>query len=223
MLASSDGVLDKVRTREVTGAFHSRKALIAAAEELLVAGFDRADIDVSASFDELQRRLSYSAIPPPDLADIPAAPRRPFLGEDDVKLADAVVSCIAGCAAAVAMAFFLVVKDLRPIPVGILSVLTGLIVGGAAVLWARRRLQRERTRGLEKLAEAHGLLIGVRVRSPERETKAQELLMRHGGEAVHIHEIDLPKRTEDLRSNHCVLIPGSVTNGSGNHSAAPTI
>ena len=198
MLASSDDVLDKVRTREVTGAFHSRKALIAAAEELLVAGFDRADIDVSASFDELQRRLSYSAIPPPDLADIPAAPRRAFLGEDDVELADAVVGCVAGCAAAVAMAFFLVVKDFRPIPVGILSVLTGLIVGGAAVLWARRRLQRERTRGLEKLAEAHGLLIWVRVRSPEQETKAQELLMRHGGEAVHVHEIELAKRPEDL-------------------------
>src|SRR3981081_3412829 len=104
MLASSDDVLDKVRTREVTGAFHSRKALIAAAEELLVAGFDRADIDVSASFDELQRRLSYSAIPLPDLADLPTAPRQPFLGDDDVKVADAGVGCVAGGAAAVASA-----------------------------------------------------------------------------------------------------------------------
>jgi hypothetical protein len=41
-----------MRTREVTGVFHSRKALIDAAEELLVAGIDRADIDVSASVDE---------------------------------------------------------------------------------------------------------------------------------------------------------------------------
>ncbi len=198
MLPSSDDVLDKVRTREVTGVFHSRKALVDAAEELLVAGFDRADIDVSASFDELQRRLSYRAIPAPDIADIPTAPRQPFLGEDDVEVADAVVGCVAGCAAAVAMAFFLVVKDFRPIPVGILSVLTGFIIGGGAVLWARRRLQRERARGLEKLAEAHGLLIWVRVRSPEQETRAQEILMRHGGEAVHVHEIELAKRTEDL-------------------------
>ena len=198
MLASSDDVLDKVRTREVTGVFHSRKALVDAAEELLVSGFDRADIDVSASFDELQRRLSYSAIPPADVADVPTAPRQPFLGDDDVEVADAVVGCVAGGAAAVAMAFFLVVKDFRPIPVGILSVLAGFIIGGGAVLWARRRLQRERARGLEKLAEAHGLLIWVRVRSPEQETRAQEILMRHGGEAVHVHEIELAKRTEDL-------------------------
>jgi hypothetical protein len=198
MLASSDDVLDKVRTREVTGVFHSRKALVDAAEELLVGGFDRADIDVSASFDELQRRLSYGAIPAPDIADVPTAPRQPFLGEDDVEVADAVAGCVAGSAAAVAMAFFLVVNDFRPIPVGILSVLTGLIVGGGAVLWARRRLQRERARGLEKLAEAHGLLIWVRVRSPEQETRAQEILMRHGAEAVHVHEIELAKRPEDL-------------------------
>lgn len=198
MHASSDDILDQVRTREVTGVFHSRKALDAAVQDLLLADVDRADIDVSASVDELQRRLNYSAIPAPDLADIPTAPRQPFLGEDDVEVADAVVGCVAGSAAAVAMAFFLVVNDFRPIPVGILSVLIGLIVGGGAVLWARRRLQRERAQGLEKLSEAQGLLIWVRVRSPEQEAQAQEILVRHGAEAVHVHEIDLAKRPEDL-------------------------
>jgi hypothetical protein len=80
MLASSDDVLDKVRTREVTGVFHSRKALVDAAEELLVAGFDRADIDVSASFDELQRRLSYGAIPAPDIVDVSERAAATFFG-----------------------------------------------------------------------------------------------------------------------------------------------
>src|SRR5882762_9225561 len=112
MHGMSDDILDQIRSREVTGVFHSRKALIAAAEELLVAGFDRADIDVSAPLDELQRRLNYSVIP-----------------------------------AAVAMAFFLVVYGMGPIAVGILSVLSGVIVGGVALWWARRRLRRERTMG----------------------------------------------------------------------------
>ena len=110
----------KVRTREVTGVFHSRKALVDAAEEAAGGRVrPQADIDVSASFDELQRRLSYGAIPAPDIADIPTAPRQPFLGEDDVEVVIAVCRLrLAGCAAAVAMAFFLVVKDFRPIPVG---------------------------------------------------------------------------------------------------------
>ena len=198
MHESSDDILDRVRTREVTGVFHSRKALIAAAQELLVAGIDRADIDVSASLDELQRRLNYASIPPEDLADIPATARQPLMGEDDVLITEVVVGSIVGCVGAIALAFYLVAQDMRPLPAGVLSVLSGFIVGGAAALVARRRLRRERTLGLEKLSEAHGLLIWVRVQSPEKETEAQEILMRQGAEAVHVHEINLAKRPDDL-------------------------
>ena len=198
MHGSSDDILDLLRTREVTGVFHSRKALIDAAEELLIAGVDRADIDVSASLDELQRRLNYASIPPADLADIPTAARQPFVGEDDTMTTEVVVGSAAGCIAALAMAFYLVARDLSPVSVGVLSVLFGLILGAAAVFWARRRLQRERALGLENLSEAQGLLIWVRVQSPEKETEAQEILMRHGAEAVHVHEINLAKRPDDL-------------------------
>ncbi len=198
MHASSDDILDLVRTREVTGVFHSRKALDAAVQDLLLADIDRADIDVSASVDELQRRLNYSAIPAPDLADIPTAPRQPYVGEDDVLGTNAIVGSVAGCAAAVGVAFYLVAQGMQPISVGILAVLSGIIVAGVAALWARRSLQRERAEGLEKLAEAQGLLIWVRVRTPEQEAQAQEILIRHGAEGVHVHEIDLAKRTEDL-------------------------
>jgi hypothetical protein len=198
MQGSSDDILDQVRTREVTGVFHSRKALHAAMHDLLVAGVDRADVDVSASLDELQRRLNYQSIPAADLADIPTAARQPFVDEGDVLSTEVVVGSIAGCVGAIALAFYLVVRDVRPIFVGIFSVLCGLVVGGATAFLARRRLQRERIRGLEKLSEAHGLLIWVRVRSPEKEAEAQEILMRNGGQAVHVHEIDLAKRPEDI-------------------------
>jgi hypothetical protein len=198
MHALSDNILEQVRSREVTGVFRSRKARIDAADDLLVAGFDRADIDVSASFDELQRRLNYQSIPPADLADIPTAARQPLIDQGDVLTTDAVVGSLAGCIGAVAMAYFLIIRGMAPLSVGIVSVLTGLVVGGVAVLVVRRRLQRERVRGLEKFAEAHGLLIWVRVQSPEKEAEAQEILARHGAEAVHVHEIELAKTPEDL-------------------------
>ena len=198
MHALSDDILEQVSSREVTGVFRSRKALIDAADDLLVAGFDRADIDVSAPFDELQRRLNYQSIPPADLADIPTAARQPLIDQGDVLSTDAVVGSLAGCIGAVGMAYFLIIRGMAPLSVGIVSVLTGLVVGGVAVLVVRRRLQRERVRGLEKLAEAHGLLIWVRVQSPEKEAEAQEILARHGAEAVHVHEIELAKTPEDL-------------------------
>ena len=108
MQTSSDDILDRMRTREVTGVFHSRKALIAAAEDLLVAGVDRADIDVSASVDEVGRRMNYVPVPPADLADIPATPRQPFLGEDDVLVTKIVIASVAGCVVAIGVAFLLV-------------------------------------------------------------------------------------------------------------------
>jgi hypothetical protein len=191
-------ILYRMRTREVTGVFHSRKALAAAAEELLISGVDRADIDVSAPADESQQRLNYASIPPADRADISITPRRPFTGVDDVVGTKAVVVSIAGCAAAIAVAFYLVARDVGPLSVGIVSVLSGLVVGGVAALLVGRQFDRERRRGLDKFSEWDGLLIWVRVHSPEKEAEAQEILIRHGGEAVHVHEIELTRGPDDL-------------------------
>lgn len=198
MRASLDETLDQTRTREVTGVFHVRKALVDAAEDLLVAGFDRADIDVSAPADEIAQRLNYALVPPADLTDIPITPRRPFTGDDDMTVAKAVVGSIAGCAAALATACFLVMKNASPLVIGILSTLCGLVAAGIAVLVTRRRFDQERRRGLDKISEWNGLLIWVRVNSPEKEALAQEILVRHSGEAVHVHEIEFARRIDDL-------------------------
>jgi hypothetical protein len=120
------------------------------------------------------------------------------LGEDDVLNTDAVVASVVGCAAAMAMSFFLVTREMAPLLAILLSVLCGIVVGVVALRAARRRLRRERTRGLENLAEAHGLLIWVRVRSDETEAETQEILLRHGAKAVHVHEIELTKTSDDL-------------------------
>jgi hypothetical protein len=198
MHGSSDDILDRMRTREVTGVIHSRKALVAAARNLLVAGVDRADIDVSAPLDELQRRIDYKSIPAADLADMPTTARQPFVDEDDSLTTEVIAGSAAGSVAALAMAFYLVNQRMGSVGVVILSLLCGAIVGGIVLTRVRRRLQRERTMGLDKLSEANGLLIWVRARSPEKEAQAREILVRHGGQAVHVHEIELAKRLEDL-------------------------
>jgi hypothetical protein len=191
-------VLDRIRTREVTGVFHSRKALDDAAQDLLSSGFDRADIDVSASPDEQQRRLHYQAIPAADLADIPAAARRPYVGGDDRLGLEVVTASVVGCVVALVVAFYLVSREMTPPSVILVSVLSGIVAAAAVIRPLRRVMQRDRARGLEPVAEWEGLLIWVRVQSPEKEALAQEILLRHGGEAVHIHEIDVAKTADDL-------------------------
>lgn len=198
MTRTPDDILDRTRAREVTGVLHSKKALELTAQDLLMAGVDRGDIDVSASSDELGRRLNYQAIPPADLADLPTAPRQPFTGGDDLIGAEALAGSVTGCAVAVVVAAFLVAWGLSPLLIGIVALVCGLAAAGIAVFRVRRRLLRERFLGLDKIAEWNGLVMWVRVRSPEMEAAAQEILVRYGAEAVHIHEIDLAKTIEDL-------------------------
>jgi hypothetical protein len=198
MTRTPDDILERTRAREVTGVFHSKKALELAAQDLLMAGVDRGDIDVNASSDELGRRLNYQAIPPADLADLPTVPRQPFVGGDDLIGAEVVAGSVTGCAVAVVVAALLVAWGLSPLLIGIVALLCGVAAAGIAVFRVRRRLLRERFLGLDKIAEWNGLVIWVRVRAPEMEAAAQEILVRHGAEAVHIHEIDLAKTTEDL-------------------------
>lgn len=198
MSRSTDTILDCTLTREVTGVFYSRRALHDAAQDLLLSGFDRSDIDVSASPDEVQRRLNYAVIPPADLADVPTAPRQPLFGDDDLLGAEAVASSVLGCIAAVGSALFLMLKGYDALAVAMWSILIGIVTGAVVIVPMYRLLRREQVRGLEPVAEWNGLFIWVRVRTPEREAQAQETLMRHGGQAVHVHEIDLEKRPEDL-------------------------
>lgn len=196
--SSTDTILDRSRAREVTGVFHSRRALDDAAQDLLLSGFDRSDIDLSASPDEVQRRLNYAVIHPADLADMPTTPRQPFFGDNDLLTAEAVASGVLGCVAAVGSALFLIIKGYDALAVAMWSILIGILTGAAVLVPIYRLLRRERASGLEPVAEWDGLLIWVRVRSPEKEAQAQEILVRHGGQAVHVHEIDLEKRPEDL-------------------------
>ncbi len=195
---STDTILDHDRAREVTGVFHSRRTLDDAVQDLLLSGFDRSDIDVSASPDELQRRLNYVAIPPSDLADLPTTPRQPFFGDEDLLGVEAVASGVLGCITAVGVAAFLVLKGYDALAVAMWSILIGTVTGVMMIWPIYRLLRREKVRGLEPIAEWFGLLIWVRVRDPEKEALAQEILVRHGGHAVHVHEIDLIKTPEDL-------------------------
>ena len=43
-----------------------------------------------------------------------------------------------------------------------------------------------------------GIVVWVRVRSPEREGEAQEILARFNGKAIRLHEIEIDKRLDDL-------------------------
>ena len=88
-------VLGKTMVRQVTGVFASRTAASPAVDDLLIAGFDRADIDVLADGQQPQG-VNQAAIPAVELADVPVAPRQVFVTPEDTAGVFAVCVAVTG-------------------------------------------------------------------------------------------------------------------------------
>ena len=193
-----DTVLERARVREVTGVFHSRAALDAVANELLLSGFDRADIDVIAGLDEVKKRLGAVYVAPEELPDVARVPRRPFIAGDDISVTAAVVAGVVGSVVALGTAAAVLARDGSDTQAAVVAGIVGLLAGFIALLTTGRLFRREEAKGLDALMSKHGLVLWVRPRSPEQEAMAQEFLLKHGAKAVRVHEIEIEKRPEDL-------------------------
>ena len=189
--------LDRVRVREVTGVFHGRTALNDAVGDLLLAGFDRADIDVIASPDEVTRRLGVY-VAAEALADVPAVPRRPYFGPEDMTLVVATAAAIFAAAGAMFAALWVVSNGASYAYVVLASVIAGLICGALGATIAIRFVRKDERKGLDQLMVDRGLVLWIRARAPDREAQAQEILLAHGGRAVRVHEIEVEKTIDDL-------------------------
>ncbi len=194
---SSEDVLERTKVREVAGVFYSRQALEAAVEDLLLNGFDRADIDQLASLDEVRKRFD-TYVASEELADLTPAPRQPVFTRDDITMMLAVTASLTGVAAGTAVAFGVLRSGGSESSAAIVGALVGLAAGGVAALVMKRVFRRDAVRGLETPRLQRGVVLWVRVRSAEREAMAQDILARNGGRAVRVHEIAIEKRTEDL-------------------------
>jgi hypothetical protein len=194
---SSPDVLERTKVREVAGVFHSRRAIEAAFEDLLLNGFDRADIDRLASLDEVRRRLKVN-VSPEEAADLTPTPRRPIFAPDDITAGIAVTGSLVGAAVGIAVVFVVLASGGDGGSAGIAGTLAGIGAGWIGALLLARMFRRDQLRGLDWIEFDRGIILWVRVRSPEREAMAQDILRRNGGHAIRVHEIEIEKRTEDL-------------------------
>jgi hypothetical protein len=190
-------VLQRMKVREVTGVFASRAVATPAVDDLLLAGFDRADIDAVAEGKPLRRRIGDIPVAAPDLADVTEAPRQEFVAPEDTAAIFALCVSVAGCLGVMIGAVVAVASRGTTAQTIIAPVVGGAIGCGLGILIARR-LGRRWRRSPKTPASTDGLVLWVRVRTPEREKAAQRILTDRGADAVHVHEIEIEKRLEDL-------------------------
>jgi hypothetical protein len=175
-------------TREAVGVFHELGPLKDAVDELTSTGFDRAALSLLASEATVQQKLGHAYHRVGELEGNASTPRAAYA--DDHSIAEARTGAIGGLAyiGAVAAAGVVVASG-----GGLAAAIAGaaLAGGGGGLLGsiASRFIGQAHADNLQTQLDKGGLLLWVNTADAAEEQRALEILRKHGGQDVHIHEL----------------------------------
>ena len=172
--------------REVVGIFHRADALEGAIDELLGAGFDRADLSFLASERAVEAKLGHRYRRTETLADDPAAPRVAYVSTEAVGGAEgALIGGLFYVGAAAASGAFVASGG----TLAAIIAAAALAGGGGGLIGSllAQRVGRHHAQYLHEQLDRGGLLLWVDTRSPAREQVALEILRKYSAQCVHIH------------------------------------
>jgi hypothetical protein len=173
--------------REAVGVFADADALQAAIDDLMSSGFDRAEISLLASEEAVVAKLGHRYRRVEDLEDDAEVPRAAYVSVESV--GDAEGAVIGG--------LMYVTAGLLMGPValagGTLAAigtagLAGMGIGGLLGAQLARLIGAHHAKRIEEQIHHGGLLLWVRAWNADRERRAVEILSRHSGRDVHVHE-----------------------------------
>jgi hypothetical protein len=197
MESKTDEIVEQRVVREVAGVVRTPEVLERVVDALELNGFDRADIDVMADVETIRKRFGTMFIPLEEFADVPGAPRRAFVHGDDISMARSAAFSVLFSIGATVAAMGVVASGGGLAAALAAAAAAGTASGGLGAL-AARHLGRDRAKLIETMIMEGGLVLWVRVRSEERERRAEQIMRNGGAEAVRVHEIALDKRLSDL-------------------------
>lgn len=191
-------IVQTARVREVVGTVHNLELLESMVVALSAAGFDKSDIDLMASREAVLEKLPAIYADPISLAEIPDLPRRELVTRDEGTTVTGLVFGTLMSLAALGAALPVVASG-----GALAAVLAATAVGGAAGAGIARVVRKVILGGvgaeaLERDIRGGGLVVFVRARDAAAEERAQEIMRKAGALNVHIHEIELNKRLDEL-------------------------
>lgn len=176
--------------REAVGVFHDVPSFEAAVDELMESGFDRADLSLLASEQAVVAKLGHRYAKVKELEDAIDAPRAAYVDRESVAAGQVGVVGALTYIGALAAAGAVVASG------GTLAtaVIGAALAGGSGGLIGTavaRLLGRHHAGQIDAQLSKGGVLLWVRVRDDEHETRALAILRKNGAEDVHAH--DIPK------------------------------
>jgi hypothetical protein len=173
---------------EAVAVFHDVRSFEAAIDDLLSAGFDSVDINVLAHQRAVASKLGRAYKSTMEFEDDPEAPRVGYVPDETIGDAEGAVigagiyvPAVIGTIAVAASGGTL----LAAIAAAAVAGSAGGLVGAALA----RFIGNEHAKHLDQHLHRGGLLLWVRARDTEHANKALDLLRRHSGDDVHLHQI----------------------------------
>jgi hypothetical protein len=169
---------------EVVGVFHKAEDLESAIDELLISGFDRAEISLLASEDAVATKLGGYYRPASELADDPAVPRAAFVST--AAIGDAEGALIGGLAYVGAIvATGAVVMSGGALAAAVTAAALAGGAGGLVGSVLARLVGHHHAAYLQDQIENGGLLLWVRAWNESDEARALEIITKHAADKVH--------------------------------------
>lgn len=196
--SEDEPVVATARVREAVGVVDSLEELDELVTQLTTHGVDRTDISLMGTFSAVFQKLKKVYRRPDEVADLPTVPRRSLVTRDDVFASTALVFGTLLTVGSFGAALPIVASG------GALATAIAAAVGGGAAAGALARIIRDRVvnpRDAARLEDdlmSGGLVVFVRVDTPDEEARALKIMREVGADNVHVHEIDLGRTREDL-------------------------
>jgi hypothetical protein len=174
--------------REAVGVFHDEASLQTAADELLIAGFDRSHLSLLAGDKTVERELGHKYEKVAEIEDDPAVPYLAYIGSDSrTEAKGAVIGGLAYVGAIGAVG--LIVASGGTVAAALIG---AAVAGGAGGLIGARLsgvIESHHAHYLQDQLDRGGLLLWVRTVDAEHEKRAVEVLERNSAEDVHVHDL----------------------------------
>lgn len=181
-----------VKSREAVGYFQTAETLQDSIDELLSAGFDRAELSLLASEQAIDEKLGHHYEKVADLEDDASVPRECYVSTESRGDAEGAlvggplyVGGVAAIGAVVASGGTLAAAISAAAMAGGVGGLIGAVLAAF--------VERHHADYIQEQLDHGGLLLWVRVRDAVHEERAVDILKKHSGKDVHVHEIPISR------------------------------
>lgn len=176
-----------IKSPEAVGVFDTFEAMQAAFYDLRTAGFHHSDVSLLGSQKAIEEKLGEAFWTSTELADDPNAPRAHFVSEEAMgELEGAIAGGFFFVGSFIAM--FALLTPASTIAASIAAIAIGGSPGAVIGTLLARRADKHHRDYYSNQIEHGGILMWVRTRDDAREKLAVEIMKKHSGREVHVHD-----------------------------------